>query len=162
MNTNKYITRPSFLLVALSLVAAMILPSPAAASSATTYPLLPDLPGADISGQARLVIYLDQGIALIDVDGKRYAIGDRPLDVAFEDLDTMTLLVIVPTDTGVFVTEDGLWVDELEPSPVSRTLTYDLVDPLIPFGFELAVPGQPAPTVPDVVIRPTENDPDPA
>lgn len=161
MNTNHRFIRPSFLL-ALCLAAATILPSPAQASSAINYPLLPDLPGADISGQARIVIYLDQGLALVDVDGQLYAIGDRPLEVAFEGLDSMTLLFVVPPDTGVFVTEDGLWMDELEPSPVSRTLTYDLVDPLIPFGFELQVPGQPAPTVPDIVIRPTENDPDPA
>jgi hypothetical protein len=161
MNTNHRITRPSFLL-ALCLAAATILPSPAEASSATNYPLLPDLPGADISGHARVVIYLDQGIPLVDVDGQLYAIGDRPLEVAFEELDYMTLLFIVPPDTGVFVTVDGLWMDELEPSSVSQTLTYDLVDPLIPFGFQLAVPGQPAPTVPDLVIRPTENDPDPA
>ncbi len=161
MNTNHRIPRPSFLL-APCLAAATILPIPAEASPATNYPLLPDLPGADISGHAHIVIYLDRDIPLVDVDGQLYAIGDRPLEVAFEHLDYMTLLFIVPPTTSVFVTEDGLWMDELEPSTVSRTLTYDLVDPLIPFAFELALPGQPAPTVPDVVIRPIENDPDPA
>jgi hypothetical protein len=161
MNTNHRITRPSFLL-SLCLAAATIFPSPAEASSATKYPLLPDLPGADISGHARIVIYLDQDIPLVEVGGKLYAIGDRPLEVAFEHLGYMTLLFIVPPVTGMFVTDDGLWMDEIEPSSVSRTLTYDLVDPLIPLGFELATPGQPAPTVPDVVIRPIENDPDPA
>jgi hypothetical protein len=167
---NQLVSRPSFFL-ALCLVAASILPSPAAASYPDSYPVLPDLPGADISGQARIVIDLEQGIALVEVEGQLYALDDRPLEVAFDDLERITLLFVVPKDAGVFVTEDGLWTRELEPSRLSTLLAFDLFDAfeagaLSPseteeFGFQIALPGQPAPTIPDVVIRPTEDDPDP-
>lgn len=160
MQTTHIISRPSLLLT-LCLATTMV-PSLAAAATATGYPLLPDLPGADISGQARIAIHLDQGLTLVELDGQLHALGDRPLEVAFDDLDRITLLFIVPQDTGILVTEDGLWIDELEPSAVSTVITFDLVDPLMTFGFELTLPGQPAPTVPDLVILPTENDPDPA
>lgn len=169
MKINSFITRPSLILAA-CLATASIQASPASAASGTIYPLLPDLPGADIYGEARLVIYLDQNEPLVEVDGQLYALGGRPLEVAFDGLDHVTLLFVVPRNAGVFVTEDGVWTQNLDPSSTSRMLAFDLPDMFgstppssetEEFGFEVALPGQPGPTVPDVVIRPTEDDPDP-
>jgi hypothetical protein len=166
MKTNHHLTHPSLLLVA-SLAAASILPTPAAASSSTNYPLLPDRPGADIQGEARIVIHLDQDPPLVEVDGQLYALGGRALEIAFDDLDHVTLLFVAPLGSSVFVTEDGLWTQEIDPSITSKLLAFDVfeasgsgLDP-VAYGFEVALPGQSAPTIPDVVIRPTDDDPDP-
>jgi hypothetical protein len=158
MNTKHLITRPALALTAW--LAASLLPNFSAASSATSYPLLPDLPGADIYGEARIVIYLDQDVPLVEVDGQLFALGGRPLELAFDDLESITLLLVVPLKTGVFVTENGIWTHELDPS--ITLVAFDLmVGESDELALELALPGQPAPTVPDVVIRPTADDPDP-
>lgn len=164
MKINKSdLTRSTFPLLTL-LASALIIPTTASAS-ASQYPQLPDLPGADVRGQARVLVYLDQEGSLVEVDGVIYSLGGRPLELAFDDLELITLLFVVPDGAGLFVTEDGVWTADLQPSTSSRMLAYDLFD-TVPepgeFGFEVALPGQPAPTVPDLVIRPTDDDPDPS
>jgi hypothetical protein len=160
------LTRPSQILAAL-LVATWSLSSPVSASSRTNYPLLPDLPGADIRGEARVVIHLDQDTPLVEVDGQLYALDGRALEVGLDDLDHVTLLFVAPPGAGILVTEDGLWTQEIDPSITSKLLAFDVFGSSVPhstpeeFGFEIGLPGQPAPTVPDVVIRPTDDDPDP-
>jgi hypothetical protein len=157
MKTN-HITHPTLVLAAW--LTASLSTNTAAASFTTSYPLLPDLPGADISGETRIVIHLDQDTPLVELDGQLYALDGRPLEVAFAGLDHITLLFVLPRDTGVFVTGDGLWTQEIDPSATSTSLAFDLFT-TEELGFEIAFPGQPAPVIPDVVVRPTEDDPDP-
>ena len=163
MNVKNLLTRASILActfpLVVSIASAAVVPNIANIESAMTYPLLPDLPGADISGQTYVVIHLDRDTPLVDVDGQLFVIGDRPLEIEFES--RMTLLIVVPEGAGVFVTEGTAWVDALVPSAVSQTLTFDLVDSSLVFGFELADPSQQAPTIPDVIIVPTQSDPHP-
>jgi hypothetical protein len=73
----------------------------------------------------------------------------------------VTLLFIVPPGSSMFVFEDGVWTQEIDPSTTSRLLAFDLFEWPEEYGFALVEPGQPAPTVPDIVIRPTDDDPDP-
>ena len=96
--------------------------------AAWSYPLLPDLPGADIDGDAHVVIDLDQHV--IWVDGRPFALDDRPIDIEFGNLDRITWTFMVPPDA-----EAGEIVVGITP------------------------PGEPAPTIPVVVIRPTDPDP---
>jgi hypothetical protein len=167
MITNHPFSRPSLLLLAASLVVAGSLSSTAAASDLASYPLLPDLPGADVRGEARILIHFQHDTPLVEVDGQLYALDGRALEIGLDDLDHVTLLFVAPPGTGMFVTEDGLWTEEIDPSATSELLAFDVfgssVKSFVPeeLGFELALPGQPAPTVPDVVIRPTRDDPDP-
>jgi hypothetical protein len=159
MNThNNPFTRPSFVLAA-TLVVASLLPNVASAST-TSYPVLPDLPGPDIEGETQIVIYLEEG--LVQIGRLLYALDGRPLEVSISDLEYLTLLFIVPPGSGVFVTEDDMWT-ELEPT--SRVIAFDVFDSSVSHAlpgdleFEVALPGQPAPTLPDLVIRPVDPDP---
>lgn len=133
--------------------------------SASKYPSLPDLPGADIRDQARIIIHLECETPLVEVDGQLYVI-DRPLEVAFAEFDQLTFYLVVPARAGVFVTEGGTWTDSLLGSPLVEPLAYELLAEAVeanahdPLGFEVMMPGQPAPTVPDVVVQPTDDDPD--
>jgi hypothetical protein len=160
MNTNNNpFTRHSLTLAA-TLVVASLLPDFASASSTTSYPVLPDLPGPDIEGETQIVIYLEDG--LVQVGRLLYTLDGRPLEVSISDLEYLTLLFVVPPGSGVFVTEDGSWT-QLDPS--SRVIAFDVFDSSVPeslpgeLEFEVALPGQPAPTVPDLVIRPVDPDP---
>jgi hypothetical protein len=152
----------------LALAAASLLPNLAAASSTTRYPLLPDLPGADIEGEAQIVIYFvyddyHQIIPLVQVDGQLFALGGRPLELATSDLDFITLLFVAPRDSTVFVFEDGDLTQQLDPLSGSKFRAFDMVGPSTSgaevYDVMVAPIGQPAPTVPDLVIRPTDPDP---
>ena len=146
--------------------AAAITAWPAAAQDPTAVcsPLL-DLPGPDIEGEPRIVIHLDQGRTTLDLDGLCYELHGRPLEVGFSGLDLITLLFVLPAGARLFVTEDDLWIDTLESSPWSSVVAFDLdherLGALDDLGFEFVGPGQPAPTLPDIVLKPTEDDPDP-
>jgi hypothetical protein len=167
MKTHYLIARPSLALAAW-LAAASLLPNPAAASSATRYPLLPDLPGADIEGETQIVIHFIydayQGyIPLVQVGEQLLALGGRPLELATSDLDLITVLFVAPRDSTVFVFEDGILTQELDPLSGSKFRAFDMVGPSSSGAEEydvmVAPIGQPAPTVPDLVIRPTDPDP---
>ncbi len=160
MKTNHYLTRP-FLLFFASLVMASVLSGPATASSNLSYPLLPDLPGADIQGEARIVIHLDEVEPLVEDGRQLFALGGRPLEIGFGDLDHITLLIVVPLGARVFVIEDGQVTDEIDPPITSEVVALDVYQKSGEVGLAIALPGQPAPTVPDVVIRPTDDDPEP-
>jgi hypothetical protein len=173
METNHLVARFSLILAAW-LAAALLRPTFAEACDrlpdlpdadvAFAYPPLPDLPGADIPVGACIVIYHDH----IEVDGQPYALDGRPIDVPFDDLDRITVYFDAPPDTGVFVFTDGLWTQTLAPSPTGELLEFDVypstasrAEPEM-FGFEFPVPGQRAPTVPTVVIRPISPNPGPS
>jgi hypothetical protein len=131
-------------------------------ASTEVYPLLPDLPGADISGEAGLVIYLRDGRALIEADGL-YDLGDRPLEVGFDGLTEITLWFVLAeqsAETTLFVERDGLWTDTLG---LRGTELHYVIRPggASVYSFELADPGQRAPTSPDLVLVPIEDAPEP-
>ncbi len=151
------------------LTAALALASTAGASTYdpnASYPLLPDLPGADIEGEASIIIHLNQGRAVIELDGQFYDVGDRPLEVDFAGLARLTVFfMLTDAGDGLFVTEDQLWTDTLDTSPRSHAIAFDIDienDARFPvYEFEVTTPGQDAPTFPDIVVKPTQDDPDP-
>jgi hypothetical protein len=115
------------------------------------------------------VIHLDYDEPLVEVDGQLYALGERPLELGRDELERITLIFIVPTGATLLVTENGEWTTSLASSS-SAALTFDvpatafeagmLGSEPISFGFELTFGGQRAPTVPDVVVQPSDGDPD--
>lgn len=134
-------------------------------SSASALPLLPDLPGPDIRDQQHIIIHLDRSEPLVEVDGQLRALGQRPLELAADEIDDITLLFVLPYGAELFISENGEWMDTLDGSAVSNMLAYDLRNRTsgesVVFGFEVGLPAQPGPTVPMIIVRPTEDDPDP-
>jgi hypothetical protein len=148
MNTKHNLIRP-FLFLTATLTASLA-PSSALADD----------------GETRIIIVdLEQGV--MQEDGLTSEIENGVIEVPVGDLDLITVLFIVPPNAGVFVTEDGVWTETLVPSETSRLLAFDLIEPRVPasvpeeFGFEIALPGQSAPTLPTVVIVPTDEAPEP-
>lgn len=127
---------------------------------AADFPPLPALDGADFSDEPGIVLHLEQHRGVVDLDGCLYEV-DRPLAVAFADLEQV-MFVIELHGTGesaeLFVTDEAGGVE-----------LYSVDGPLftVPMGadtsmsFEVATPGQSAPTVPVVVAKPIEEDPPP-
>ena len=125
-----------------------------------SYPMLPTTTGSDVSGEAGVVVYLHVGRAVVELDGCFY-VTNRPLWIDFTGLDFVTLLVELPDHAAgarVHVTEDWKRVETLDLSV--STFSYTL-SPDHALGFEIAVPGQSAPTGPVVVSRPTGGNPKP-
>jgi hypothetical protein len=132
----------------------------AAFDPASAYPSLPDLFGADISGESGLRLYLQPDRGVIEVDECFYVL-DRPLEVDFAGLDNITLMFELHPNrirSRTFVSEDGELLDTI--AVAGDKFTY-VIDPSASFGFELAEPGQAAPTTPVVIIKPIEDDPEP-
>ena len=128
---------------------------------AATYPSLVDLPGPDISGEAGIIIYLTRERAIVERDGCLYDVGDRPLEIAFGGLAAVTLLFELPDHPGgasIYVSEAEVWTEMLEPRGDSFAYVLNSEPSL---GFEIASPDQPAPTVPVVVAKPIDDDPEP-
>lgn len=125
-----------------------------------SYPTLPEASGPDVSGAAGVMLYIDQDHAVVELDGCFYE-ADRPIEIDFAGLDFVTLLFELP-DAGaeVFVSVDRAWIETIELPSTSTTFSYVLT-PDNPLGFEVAAPAQTAPTVPVVVAKPTDHNPEP-
>lgn len=124
------------------------------------YPSLPPSRGADLSAEDVFVIYLQSWRGVVDLHGCLYQL-DRPLNVVLSGVEDMELRFEVVESTGedtVYVSEDATVVDVLGLNSSEFDYT---IEPHRTLGFELAVPGQSAPTTPVVVIKPVEDDPDP-
>lgn len=154
MNTHHPITRPSLVLAAW-LVATCLL-----SNSAAACPLLPDLPGPDIVGMADITIHLNPDTPpIVEADELCYALDRGMLELPIDS----TLLVVVPRGSALLVFVDG-WTQELVPSFTSEFLAADVFVVSVSLteadlGIAVVDPGQRAPTVPDLVIRPKHPDP---
>jgi hypothetical protein len=125
-----------------------------------SYPALPDTSGPDLSGEAGVVLYLQDDRAVVELDGCLY-LADRSLLIDFAGLDFVTLIVELPdhaVGAQVYVTNDAGWVETLDVS--GSTFSY-AVGPEHAIGFEIAAPGQSAPTGPVVVSKPSGGNPKP-
>lgn len=124
-----------------------------------SYPSLPETHDADISGEAGIVMVLHEDHGVVERDGCFYSI-DRALAIDFAGLDFVTVLFELPehaVGARVFVTEDGLLLEtiDVQGGAFSYVLTSDRA-----LGFELASPRQDAPTVPPIVTKPHDPEPD--
>jgi hypothetical protein len=111
-----------------------------------------------------LSIDLDEDTVVLTLDGIRYEVNHR--HVVALDLprsDTLHVVVDLPDDAvGLFVTIDGVWIDNIVGKEGGDVpLDFELLPPNGELGFEIAMPGQRAPTLPDVVIVANDDDPDP-
>ncbi|EDM80577.1 hypothetical protein PPSIR1_36829 [Plesiocystis pacifica SIR-1] len=196
LDTSGHGTPASFarhtLLTALTLLASVLLSASAPASAnpeqscdptalactpefdpGQTYPLLPDLPGADVEGEAGVVVHLLPGRAVIEQAGGFYELGGRPLELAFGDLSMVRVVIELPgypladgSEASVFVTEGDptvgyAWLETLTSG--GGSVTRDLVpeDLELSYGFEIGAPEAAGPTVPDLVIKPVPDKPEP-
>lgn len=124
-----------------------------------TYPSLPKTHDADISGEAGIVMFLHEDRGVVERDGCFYS-TDRPITVDFATLDFVTVLIELPDHAAggrVFVTEDGVLLEtiDVQGNFFSYVLTSDHS-----LGFEIAAPSQAAPTVPPIVTKPHDPEPD--
>lgn len=125
-----------------------------------SYPPLPDVEGPDVSGEAGVVMVLRDDGAVVELDGC-FHLADRPLLIDFTGLDFVTLIVELPDHAAgakVHVTMDDRWVETLDVS--GSTFSYAM-GPEQAIGFEIAAPGQSAPTGPVVVSKPSGGNPKP-
>jgi hypothetical protein len=130
-------------------------------ASAADYPPLPDLHGADISGEAGIELYLQSHRAVVEHDGCLYEVGARGLEIGFAGLDQASLLVELPDHPAwatVFVSKHKRWAETLEVE--GGSFSYVLTSG-VSVGLEIAGPRQSAPTVPVIVTKPTDDPPDP-
>ena len=129
----------------------------------TTYPALSRTGSATLSGDAGLFLYLLDEHALIETSGGcLHDVGTTTLVIEFGEYEQTTLVFELPEHQDgarVYVSEDGAWVETLELGGDSFAW---VVNPGSSVGFEIAAPGQPAPTVPVVVIKPTSDGPEPS
>ena len=126
----------------------------------SAYPPLPDLPGPDIKGEAGVLIHLQAGGPLVELEGELHSLEGRPLEVSFGDLDQLTLLFELPAKTRLFVHEQGVW-KALESSAdgVEYPLTRGSIGTELRFG--LATADEEVPGDIELCIRPLRDDPPP-
>ncbi len=157
--------------LALALAALMCLPTAARAQSTncdpiydpdTVYPALSSTSGGAIDGQAGLLIYLLDELALVEGDDAcLHEVDQTVLEVDVGRLRQVELTFEMPehpAGASVFVTRNGVWMETL--TPTSGSFIY-VLPPGSEFGFEIATPGMPAPTVPVLVVKPTTRHPQP-
>lgn len=115
----------------------------------------------------RVVIEFDGEQARVEIDGVSFELGNAPLEL---EVDPQTLYFVVGEYGGLHVTENGVWTETLSVSPGTDLIVYEVDwDPRVPaslgmeLGFEwVGDPGWTAPTLPHVVVKPKEDDPDPS
>jgi hypothetical protein len=126
------------------------------------YPALSLTGDATVDGQAGVFFYLLDDRALVErIDGCFYEVDVPVLEIDFDDLDQVTLVLELPeypAGAQVYVTDRGDLIEKvnLRGSSFTYVLTYGAE-----LGFEIAMPGMPAPTVPVLVTKPTTDGPEP-
>lgn len=124
------------------------------------YPRLPEVEGADVVGEPGVLVHLQHHRGVVELDGCLYEL-DRPLEIDHDGLGVVSVLLELHDAGGTF---------ELFVSSDAAVETHSLAEPFAVFslgpsspslGFELAAPGQSAPTVPVVVAKPVDEDPPP-
>lgn len=126
-----------------------------------SYPMLPESAGPDLSGEAGVVVHLQQHRGVVELGDCLYQL-DRPLEIAFEDLDAVALLLELhdefSTSTELFVSTAGT----VETHTLDQAFAvFSLTPETSELGFEIAAPGQSAPTVPVVIAKPVDDGPPP-
>ena len=126
----------------------------------SAYQPLPDLPGPDIKGEAGVLIHLQAGGALVELEGELHSLEGRPLEVSFGDLDQLTLLFELPASARLFVREQGIWKAlESSANGIQYPLTRDSIGAELSFG--LATADEKVPGDIELCIRPLRDDPPP-
>ena len=125
-----------------------------------TFPRLPEAAGADLSGEPGVLIHLEQHRSVVELDDCLYEV-DRPLVIDFADLELMSLLLELPetasASTLFLSSPAGVEVHVVEDGIATFSMSPDTS-----LGFELAAPGQSAPTVPIIIAKPVDDDPPPS
>ena len=158
-------------IVATTTLLALLSPAPSALATQTTpgavdpadytyYPLLPDLPGADIRGEAGVVVLLSQDRVLVEVEDQLYELGGRPLEIGFDGPTQVTVLFELPDDAPptLLITDSSGWTETVTAHLGTFDYTLSPGDPSV--GVELATPSQAAPTRPDIILAPIEDEPE--
>lgn len=125
-----------------------------------SYPPLPEADGPDLSGEPGVLIHLQRERGVVELGDCLYELN-RPLEVDFSGLSQIELLFDLPgAELGarVFVTDASGMLEDFEVYGGTFGHTMTASDEL---GFEVAPLLQTAPTVPVVVTRPIEDDPEP-
>ena len=125
-----------------------------------SYPGMPTQAGADLDGEAGVLVQLHEDRAVVELEDCFYTL-DRALEVEYGTLDFMVLLLELPEHSAgakVFVSEDGAWIDTIE---TSDTMLSYVLDTSSVYGFEIARPGQERPTQPPLEIKPVSENPAP-
>lgn len=125
-----------------------------------TYPPLPEVKGPDVSGEPGVLIHLQPGRGVVELEDCLYEL-DRPLEVDFTGLNHVELLFDVSGASygaRMFVSDASGVFESFE--VYDGVFAYMMVAEG-PLGFEVAPLTQMAPTVPIVVTRPREDDPEP-
>ncbi|MCA9701541.1 MAG: hypothetical protein KC431_28735 [Myxococcales bacterium] len=125
------------------------------------YPQRPDLRGPDFDGQAQIVVHVEEERAVAEIDGCFFDLGGEPIEVEFGSLDQVSVVLELHgelAEASVVVVEDGHWIDTIAASAsvafeMTSTMDLDLV---------ITGTGPMAPTVPVVIRKPIEGDPEPS
>lgn len=110
-----------------------------------------------------LAIDLDEDPVVLDFDGARHQLeNDHSVVLDLPQHEALHVVVDLPEDAvGLFVTIDGAWVDTIAAAGGFMPLDFEVLPTSGELGFEIAMPGQRAPTLPDVVVVTKDDDPDP-
>lgn len=127
-----------------------------------------DRNGVALDTGARVVLEFDGERARVEIDGVSLELGNGELELELGG--PQTLYFVVGEYGGLHVTENGVWIETLSVSPGSDLIVYEVDwDPRVPaslgmeLGFEwVGDPGWTAPTLPHVIVKPKEDDPDPS
>lgn len=125
------------------------------------YPLLPEVEGPDLSGEAGVVVHLQHHRGVVELGDCLYQL-DRPLEIGFGELDTVSLLLELHDEgsgsSELFVSEgEAFETHTIEGNFAVFAMSADDSE----HGFELAAGGQAAPTVPVVIAKPVDDGPPP-
>ena len=126
------------------------------------YPPLAESWAGDMYLRYSIVLFLQSHRAVVELDGCLYEI-DQPLEVNAYGPSNVSLLIELPdysADAQVYVTtEDGVLLEILD----TNADTFEYVLPRgLSLGFAVANPGEPLPTIPVVVTKPIDDDPEPS
>lgn len=128
----------------------------------TSYPVLSYSEVPSINGEEGVFIYLLDDRALVEHDDAcLYEVDETVLEIDFGNLEEVTLVFELPdyaAGATVHVTQKGVLIESLRLE--GGSFTYILAEDS-ELGFEISIPGMPAPTVPVVVTKPTTDDPEP-
>lgn len=126
------------------------------------YPPLPASWGLDMYARDGVVLFLQTHRGVVQLDGCLYEL-DRPLELDAYGLDHVSLLIELPDHSAgaqVYVTtEDGVLLEVLDIN--AGAFEYLLTEGLS-LGFGVATPGEPLPTIPVVITKPIDDDPEPS
>ena len=124
------------------------------------YPQRPDLRGPDFDGQAQIVVHVEEERAVAEIDGCFFDLGGEPIEVEFGSLDQVSVVLELHgelAEASVVVVEDGHWIDTIA---ASASVAFEMTSAM-DLDLVITGTGPMAPTVPVVIRKPIEGDPEP-